>query len=602
MESLENRKFVLLGIFLAVGLIYLSRLFFIQVLDDKYQRSANNQTLKHQRQHAARGLITDRNGEIMVYNQAAYDIVVVPKNVRDLDTAKLCKLLGIEVETARKRLADAREYSRHKASIFEKQITSDAYARIMEKLYLFPGFDIEKRLVRSYPAKSGAHVLGYISEVSPSILEQQPYYRKGDMIGTNGIEKHYEKQLRGQRGLKILMKDVNNVIQGSYKEGKYDTLAVAGKALESSLDKQLQAYGEYLMGNKKGSIVAIEPSTGEVLALISSPSYDPNLLVGRERSKNYAALAANDSLNPLFNRATMSEYMPGSIFKMVQALIGLQDGILTPKTTIYCDASVIGDHVSPGSYNLYEAIKMSSNQYFYYAFKRMINRGESNSIFKDSEIGLGRWEQEVRSFGLGSPLPIELEGIKGGLVPGPSHYDKLYGKGRWAFSTIYSISIGQGEVTLTPLQMANLACIIANKGYYYNPHLVRAIGDEPKDSIFLEKQYTVVEPRHFQLVIDAMQAVVEEPHGTARRARIDGITVCGKTGTVENSHGEDHSVFMCFAPKENPKIALAVYVENAGFGGTWAAPISALMIEKYLRDSISNPETEQRIVDAVFEY
>lgn len=598
MNQFEDRKFVLLGIFLSIGLVFLLRLFYLQVINDDFKLSARNQSVRKVTQHAPRGLIFDRNGEVLAYNQSAYDLMVVPRQVGEMDTLAFCELIGITLPEFKERMAKARTYSSYRASVFEKQITGDEWTYIAERLHPYNGFFGEKRSLRQYPGNAAAHVLGYISEVTGDDIKADPYYKPGDFIGSNGLEHEYELALRGKRGSKMFLKDVHNVVKGSLAEGKYDTLAVEGQNLISTLDLVLQQYGELLMQNKRGSIVAIEPSTGEILALISSPNYNPNLLVGRNRTMNYRALAANDSLDPLFNRALMAKYPPGSIFKIVQALIGMEKGVLTPNTGYACNKSLVGCHNHAHPNNVHKAIQFSCNPYFYHVFKTLIQQGKSPSIFKDSEIGLAEWQKEVMEFGLGRKPAIDQPYVKSGYVPGVEHYDRWYGHHRWAFSTIYSLSIGQGELEVVPLQMANLAAIIANRGWFYEPHLVKQVGNEGKKPAYTERQETNVNPDFFPPVIDAMQSVVEEPGGTARRARTNGITVCGKTGTAENPHGEDHSVFMAFAPKENPQIAIAVYIENAGFGGTWAAPVASLMIEQYMTGTVADTAKENRILRA----
>ena len=597
----DNRKFIVLAIFITIAIVYVFRLFYIQVIDDSYQLSANNQALRHFTQYPARGLIYDRNGKLLTYNEAAYNLMVIPKEVDTLDTLAFCKLVGLDKESFIVKIRKARKYSRYKASIFEEQTPADQFAGISEKLYQYPGFYGEKRTLRNYPERTAAHLLGYVSEVNSSIIERNNYYKKGDYIGANGIEKFYEEELRGQRGKKVVMVDVLNRVQGQYKEGKYDTLAVPGKNLTLTIDASLQAYGEKLMQNKRGSIVAIEPESGEILTMVTSPNYDPNLLVGRVRSRNYNDLVKNDSLTPLFNRALMAPYPPGSIYKMIQALIGLQEGVITPNTGFICNKALVGCHDHPPPSNIEKAIQFSCNPYFYETFKKIIQQGHDNSIFKDAEIGMINWKKHMDSFGLGMRLSIDQPNVKKGYIPDSKFYDRWYGHNRWAFSTIYSISIGQGEVSVIPLQMANLAAIIANRGYYITPHFLKQIeGIDTIPKKYVEKHSTTIEQRHYGVIVDAMQQVVEADHGTARRAKIDSITVCGKTGTAENPHGEDHSVFIAFAPKENPKIAIAVFVENAGYGGTWAAPIASLMMEKYLTDGISNIEKEKRILSADF--
>lgn len=601
MRTLEDRKIVILGIFLVIGLTYLIRLFYIQVIDDTYKLSALNQALRYVTQYAPRGLIYDRNNKLLVYNEVAYDLMVIPRQVKNLDTTEFCNTVGITKTKFIEKFSEAKSYSTYKASAFEKQIPADQFAAISEKLYQFKGFYIEKRTVRKYPQPIASHVLGYVSEVSPNQIKQDNYYKKGDYIGFSGLEKEYEKELRGKRGRKVLLVDVHNREKGSYKNGQYDSLAIDGLNLKCTIDRDLQAYGETLMQNKRGSIVVIEPKTGEILALITSPNYNPNLLVGRNRSENYKELAANDSLNPLFNRAINAQYRPGSIFKIVQSLIGLQLGIVTPQTRIPCNRGIIACHGSHTNDNLEEAIQHSCNPYFHQVYKRIIQPGKNPSIFKDSEFGLKQWHNMVSKFGFGTLLKSDLPGLGKGMVPDVAFYNKWYGEGRWAFSTIYSNSIGEGELGVVPIQMANLAAIIANKGYYYTPHLVKEIGDkEEVREEFITPHYTDIDTSYFAPIINAMSAVVNLDGGTARRARIDSIEVCGKTGTVQNKDRPDHSVFIGFAPRKNPKIAIATYVEYSDFGGLWAAPISSLMMEKYLTGKVKNKEKEERILNAKF--
>lgn len=600
MDSYEARKFVLLIMFTILGLVFILRLFYIQVIDDSYKLSAKNQALRYVTQYPPRGLIYDRNHELLVFNEAAYDLMVVPRLVKNIDTLAFCELVGVSAESFVLKMQHAKKYSRIKASVFEKQINAEQFAAISEKLHKYPGFYGEKRTLRKYPDAAAAQILGYISEVNNADLQADNYYKKGDFIGTNGLEKSYEKELRGRRGQKVLVVDVHNRVKGSYENGKFDTLAIQGANLTSTIDKNLQIYGELLMQNKRGSIVAIEPQTGEILALVSAPSYDPNILAGRDRNVNFQMLLANDSLNPLFNRALNASYRPGSIFKLVQSLVGLQEKVIYPSTRFRCTRNIIACHGSHTNDDLPNAILHSCNPYFYNVYKKIIQPGKSNSVFQDSRIGLEIWEKHVRSFGLGSRMDIDLPNVAKGLVPNIAFYDKWYGANRWAFSTIYSNSIGEGELGVVPIQMANLAAIIANKGYYYSPHLVKSIDDSGKRPEYLQKNHTSIDEQYFQLVIDAMQNVVEVDGGTARRARIKDIEVCGKTGTVQNKDRPDHSVFIAFAPKENPQIAIAVYVEYAGFGGTWAAPIASLMIEKYLKGSIGDKEKEKRILDQEF--
>ena len=592
-----DRMYVMMGIVILVAITFLGRLFFIQVLDDSYRLSAENNVLRYQIEFPARGLIYDRNHELLVFNEAAYDLMVVPRQAKDIDTAAMCQILGMTREQFVAQLNKAKAYSWRKPTVFQKQISGVTYANLQEKLYRMRGFFVQKRTLRKYPKPIAAHVLGFVGEANQRKLEQDPYYKKGDYVGISGLEKSYEEELRGKKGVKVVMVDVFNRKKGSYKDGKYDTLAAAGKVITSSIDAQLQAYGEHLMRNKTGAIVALEPSTGEILALVSGPSFDPNLLVGRVRSKNYNLLL-KDTLKPLFNRALMSEQNPpGSTFKLINALIGQQVGVVTPSTSYRCPRGYISgnfrmgchDHRSP--LNLRESIQHSCNAYYGNVFRNIIDY--TGKPWEGFEI----WRNHVLSFGLGvkynTDLPVEYRGI----VPTTEFYNKYYGEHRWKSLTIISMAIGQGELGTTPLQLANMTAAIANRGFYYRPHLVKAIDGEPITNRFTEKQMTTIDRQYFDPVIDGMEMVFQQG-GTGYRSRIDSLAMCGKTGTAQNPHGEDHSIFICFAPKNNPKIALAVFVENGGGGSKYAAPIASLMVEKYLRDTISRQAFEQVILDA----
>lgn len=598
MNNLVYRKITVIGAFVIVGLVFIARLFYIQVLDESYVSSAENQALRYVTKYPARGIIYDRNHEILVLNQAAYDLMIVPRQVGKIDTEAFCVLLDITKAEFIKNYESAKNYSQYRSSIFKKQMTADEYSRVAERLYQYPGFYGQKRSLRIYPDSIAAHVLGYIGEVNQANLDNDTFYRSGDFIGISGLEKQYEKELRGGRGREVLMVDVHNTVQGQFENGRFDIEAKAGQNLTSTIDIQMQKYGEQLMVNKKGSIVAIEPRTGEVLALVSSPSYDPNLLVGVKRAKNYKLLAENDSLDPLFNRALMAKYPPGSIFKIVQSLIGLDLGVINENTGITCNKALVGCHNHPSASNLREAIQMSCNPYYHQVFKRIINQGKSKNYFEDSAIGLAIWNNKVRAFGLGERLGLDLPSLKSGGVPDVAFYDRIYGTRRWAFSTIYSLSIGQGELEVVPLQMANLTAIIANRGYYITPHLIKGLTGTVDSNFIWDRHDSGIDSAFYTPIVDAMNWVVEKPGGTARKARIDGIKVCGKTGTAENPHGKDHSVFIAFAPMNDPKIAIAVYVENSGFGGDWAAPIASLIIERYLTGKISDSLKEERILNA----
>lgn len=593
----SNRSSVVKIIFLAVGLIFVVRLSMLQIFDKKYRDLAEQQALRRITQYPARGLVYDRNGELLVYNEAVYDLMVIPQMTKGMDTSRFCEVLNITHGKFDTLMTKARNYSPYSASIFMKQISKEEYGRWSSQLYKFKGFYVQQRTLRVYDKPIAAHVLGYVGEVNQHDLDENPYYQRGDYIGKSGIEKSYEELLRGVKGTKIMHVDVHNREIGSYRNGEFDVMPMEGGNLYTTLDANLQEYAEKLMANKRGCIVAIEPSTGEVLTLVSAPCYDPNLLVGRVRGQNYAMLEA-DIAKPLFNRALQACYPPGSIFKVAQAMIALDLGAIQPGTGFPCDKSLVGCHNHPSARSVQEAIKMSCNPYFYYTYKRIIQQGKYSNIYKDSQYGLTVWHDYMNRFGFGTRLEIDLPNVKSGNIPDTAFYNRWYGKEKWAFSTIYSNSIGQGEVEVVPLQMANLACIVANKGYFYTPHLVRYYGkDSLKDERFYVKHETGVDARYFDIAARGMYDVVHTAGGTAHRANIPDIDVCGKTGTAENK-GIDHSVFVCFAPMNNPKIAVAVYVENAGAGGAWAAPIASLVIEKYIRGEVTRTEFEKTYMNA----
>lgn len=587
----DDRKYIVRALILLIGFIFAIKLFAIQILDDNYRLAAENNILQEIIEYPYRGLIFDRNDELLVYNSPIYDIMVVPREVNVRDTLRFCEMLDITKEEFVKKLNRARKYHRIKPSQFVKQIPNDVFAQIQDRLIEYPGFYPKARTVRKYPNSGLANVYGYIGEVSSNYLRRDTsnYYRSGDFLGITGLESYYEEQLRGKRGVKFKMVNVSGVEKGSFKEGSMDTLAVPGENLRLSIDLKLQEYAERLMKNKIGSVVAIEPSSGEILGFVSSPSYNPNQLSGRDFSDNYGELST-DSLKPLFNRPLMAMYPPGSIFKIIQGLIALEEGVIGAKEQVYCDGTLIGDHARPGYYDMHKGIMYSSNNYFYKVFRRIINRDLEASPFKEAPRGLANWKKQVMRFGLGRPLDVDLPNERAGLVPGPETYNSVYGPGRWKFSNISSLSIGQGELLMNPIQMANLAAIMANKGFYYRPHIIKGIGSTNYlDSDYKTKIETGISAEHFPPIVDGMRDAL---YGTAPRAVIPGITICGKTGTVENPHGEDHSVFMAFGPKDDPKIAIAVFVENAGWGGRAAGSIASLIIEKYLRDETQRPWLE----------
>lgn len=599
-NTLKDRKFIVYGFFLVAGILLLAKLFYIQVVDDSYKEKATRNAYRAVTIYPERGAIFDRNGKLLVANERAYDLMLTPNEMEPMDTAKLCAILKISKAGFKKRLAKVKNYSNYKASLFLHDLSKESGAKLKELSFLFKGFYLQERTLRSYPYHSAANVLGYISQVPDRVLEKDPYYQEGDNIGLIGVEYSYEKYLRGERGVKYIMRDVLNNEKGSYDDGRYDTLAVQGKDIGITIDADLQAYGELLMRNKVGSIVAIEPATGELLALVSSPSYDPAELVGRKRSANYSRLYS-DTLKPLFDRSVLAGYPPGSTFKLVNALIGLQEGVLNSGTTHPCSKGYryssklkIGCHRHDSPLNLNQSISQSCNAYYCLAFQDIINK------YSTTVEGYNNWRKHVTSFGLGNFLNNDLATGTSGLVPKSSYYDKVYGKRGWKAPTVLSLAIGQDALTVTPIQIANMCAAIANKGYYYTPHIVKEIDHKPiTEERFITKKMTTIDTKHFDLVIDGMQQVVEGDHGTGGNAAVDGIVVCGKTGTAENSR-EDHSVFIAFAPRENPKIALAVYVENAGWGSSFASPIAGLMIEKYLNGVISESKKklEKKMIES----
>ena len=594
----DERKNVIKGIFIVIAGIFILRLFHIQIVDNSYTLSANNNVLRYNTEYPARGLIFDRNDKLLVYNEATYDLMVIPRLVKKIDTTDFCNLIGIDKESFIKKMNDAKSYSRYKPSVFEKQLSKETYGYLQEKLFELPGFYVQIRTLRKYPKPMASHTLGYIGEVSPEIIDNNPYYKSGDYIGISGIENSYEDMLRGKRGLKIEMVDVFNRPKGSYQNGKYDTIAVAGKDLHTTLDADLQEYGEMLMKNKTGSIVALDPKTGEILTIVSSPAYDPNLLAGRERAKNYVKLEEDES-KPLFNRALMAKYPPGSTFKLVNALIGQQEGVLFPQTTYSCERGfhfgglTVGCHVHPSPLDLLGSIEISCNAYYCKTFRTIIENRSLGSVEDAYKV----WYKYVRSFGFGQRFNSDLPNELSGFIPTSAYYDKYHGKNRWNSISIISLAIGQGELGITPLQLANLSATIANRGFYYTPHIIKGIGnDYTVKNKYTKKNYTLIDTKYFDIVVEGMYHAVLE--GTARMSRLDSLPMCGKTGTAQNPHGKDHSLFIAFAPKDDPKIAICVVVENAGFGATYAAPIASLMVEKYLYRRVKRKSMEEDMKNA----
>ena len=598
------RKLLLAGLTLIIGILFISRLFQLQVLNTTYQRLSDNNAILEISDYPERGFIYDRNGKLLVANQAAYDIMIIPENVIPFDTLSFCELTGVSKERLIKSLKKARQYSKRLPSVIVNQISKETYATLQEQMWKYEGFFIQKKSLRDYRIGFGANVLGYVSEVNNNDLKYDNYYQQGELIGRQGIEKSYENELRGEKGKRFLQKDRFNRIIGEYKNKTFDVEPKVAKDINLTLDALLQEYGEYLMQNKRGGIVAIEPSTGEILALVSAPSYDPNLLVGRNRSKNYRKLAQDTLAKPLFDRGLQALYPPGSPFKTLNALIALQEGVITPETQFKCNkghfyarGAFMECHCRRGSRNdLLKGIYQSCNTYFANTYKKIINK------YDTPDKGVNQWNSHLKSFGLGNYLGYDLSVGKRGFIPNAAYYNSWYKEGGWKAPTIISNAIGQGEVLTTPIQLANFTAAIANRGYYYTPHFLRSVSGDSIQQKFLRKN-TSIDPEHFEVVIDGMHKVVEK--GTARIARIKGIEVCGKTGTAENftkiggvrTQLTDHSIFIAFAPKEHPKIAIAVFIENGYWGGRWAAPIASLMLEQYINKEVKRSWLEKRMVE-----
>lgn len=595
------RSRVVQVIVVLVGMVFVGKLFFIQVLSTGYRLAAEKNIIQCVEEYSYRGVIYDRNRELLVYNEPIYDLMVVPKAVKHLDTLAFCQDFGISLEEFTRALQKAKHYAYVKPSVLIKNIDHKAWASVQDLLVEYVGFSIKARTVRGYPYAMLAHTLGYVGEVGAAQLASDVthYYKQGDPVGISGLEQSYETLLRGKRGIQYKITDAKGLEKGSFKGGALDVLPVPGQDLTATIDATLQLYGEQLMQNKVGSIVAIQPHTGEVLAMVSSPTYDPNLLTGRSFSTYFAALE-KDSLAPLFHRPIMAMYPPGSIFKLVQALIALQEGVIHTGTTYACDKKLINCHAHPSPINLHQAIQYSCNPYFYHVFRRILNQNVSRDAYKDTRIGLEKWGSYVRQFGLGKQLGIDVLHEKGGFIPDVAFYDGCYGQGAWKASTIRSLDIGQGEMLATPLQMANLAAIIANRGYYYTPHLIKALGKESIQAEEGQRHAIAIDQAYFDFVARAMRKVVSA--GSAWRANVKGLTVCGKTGTAENPHGKDHAVFMGFAPLEEPQIAIAVYVENAGWGARAATAIAGLMIEKYLKGRIDRHGVQNYVLQGDFSH
>ncbi len=607
---MRNKGFILIILTIGSGLFFIARLFYLQVLDDSFRGNPlNNAAVRAKYEYPRRGYIYDRNNKLLVANQTSYDIMVVPNEIRKIDTLEFCEILSIEKEEFIKRVHKAKKYSPWLPSLFLQQLSKEDYAILQEKMFRYKGFYIQKRLLREYPYNSAANVLGYISQVNEEMAKKNPYYQSGELIGYQGVEKYYEKELRGVKGVKYIKRNILNKEIGPYKNGKFDTLSVAGKDLKLSLDVNLQQYGEWLLRNKKGGIVAIEPHSGEILALITAPSYNPSLMVGRDRSKNFNKLYLDKFNKPLFDRSLQAQYSPGSTFKMVNGLIALQEGVITTNTTTRCyggykygvrKEAFMGCHCHTFGrpMKLEEAIYKSCNTFFSTAYRKAIEK------YPSAAEGMDAWSQHVKKFGLGNYLGYDLPVGQKGLIPDAKYYNRYYPLKNWKAVTTISNAIGQGEILTTPIQLANMTCAIANRGYYFTPHIVKEIDRKPIDNPkFTIPKKTGIDSTYFEPVIKGMQLVFEKKGGTAYYSQIKGIEICGKTGTVENfisiegkkTQLADHSIFIAFAPKDNPKIAVAVFVENGGFGSRIAAPIASLMIEKYLTNSIQNEWREKKV-------
>lgn len=601
-NNLENRKYVIGFVAALIVVTYIIRLFTLQIMSDDYKKNADSNAFLKKVEYPARGVITDRNGQLLVYNQPSYDIMVVMKEAKDhIDTLELCNALGITREFFDKRMEEVKDrnknpgYSAYSQQVFMSQLSDEEFSIFKEKLYRFPGFYFQLRSIRQYETTSAAHVLGDVAEVSTSDIENDPYYLPGDYIGKLGIERSYEKELRGEKGVQIFLRDAHGKVQGRYQNGKFDRKAVPGKDLTLSIDMNLQALGERLLEGKIGSIVAIEPSTGEVLCMVSSPTYDPRSMVGRQRSISQRDLQRNP-WKPLLNRSIMGLYPPGSTFKTSQALTYMTEGIITPETRFPCSHGFhhlgmkVGCHGHGSPIALVDALSTSCNGYFCWGLYYMVG----NRKYQTKQLALDLWRDYMVSMGFGYPLGIDLPGEKRGMIPNSAFYDRAFKK-RWSPLGIVSISIGQGEVTLTPLQIANLAATIANRGYYMTPHVVKEVKGQPLDKKFTEKHYTKASRAAYDKVVEGMRASVMR--GTCHEANRADYLVCGKTGTAQN-RGHDHSAFMGFAPMDNPKIAIAVYVENGGFGAAYGVPVGALMMEQYINGKLS-PASEAKA--AVFQ-
>ena len=591
--KLERANKLRIGLLIMAGIL-IAKIFYIQIIDDRYKIDASNNSMVYDIIYPTRGVIYDRNGKIIVGNKVAYDILVTPKEVTEFDTLLLASVLEVEPDFIRSKMAEYRKNRRrigYQSVIMMKQLSAEKYMKFSEIQYKFPGFRGQVRSIRDYPFNAGGNLLGYVSEVDQAYISRHPgEYRPGDYAGKTGLEAAREADLKGEKGYHIYLRNSHNQIQTRYKDGEMDKEAIPGKDIVTTIDADLQQYGQLLMQNKVGSLVAIEPSTGEILTMVSSPGIDVEMLA--DIGKHYKEIVS-DPHEPMFNRAVQAPYPPGSVFKLVNGLIGLEEGVLKPEYTYPCNKGYyfgkhkLGCHAHRSPLDLEDAIMMSCNGYFCYVMRNILE----NRKYGSQAEALDKWHDYVSSFGFGHKLGSDFPAELGGTIPTSNYYNKIYGKGGWKFTTVISISIGQGEIGVTPLQIANMCATVANRGYYYIPHIVKDSDSLRIDDKFREKQYTMVDTTNFKKVIKGMWKAVNSGFGsggTASIAAVEGLDICGKTGTAQNPRGADNSVFICFAPMDNPKIAVAAYVENAGFGATWSAPIASLLVEKYLTGQISD--------------
>ena len=589
----DRKDRLLIGLGIAAAIL-IGRLFVIQIIDTSYKIDASNNSMVYQTIYPTRGIIHDRNGKILVGNKITYDLIVTPKEVGEFDTLALCRVLGISEEFLREKMEDYYRNRRkigYRSVVMLKQLSPETYLKFAEVAYRFPGFRGQERSVREYPFNAGGNLLGYVSEVDQKYIDRHKgEYTAGDYAGMTGIEAAREKELRGEKGYAIFLRNSHNKIESRYRNGEMDKEAIPGNDITATIDADLQKYGQMLMQNKVGSLVAIEPSTGEILTLVSSPGIDVDVLA--DFGSHYSDIL-NDPYKPMFNRAVQAPYPPGSVFKLVNGLIGMQEGVLTPETEYPCHMgyyfgnSRLGCHAHRSPLDLEESIMMSCNADYCYVFRSILENGKYASIGE----ALDKWDEYVRSFGFGRKLGSDFPAELGGTIPDAAYYDKVYGDGAWKATTVISLSIGQGEIGCTPLHLANLCSTIANRGYYYIPHIIKDSGNVTIDSKYREKQFTLVDTSYFPVVVEGMYRAVNSGYGsggTATVAAVKGLDICGKTGTAQNPRGDDNSVFICFAPKDNPKIAVAAYVEHGSFGARWAAPIASLLVEKYLSGEISS--------------